>query len=341
MILRFTLGAMLLQCAFAITMSAQSLPSYVPTNGLVGYWPLDASANDISGNAHDFTVYGPVATTDRRGNTSSAYQFDGDNDYMQVNIDQTNAYSLSAWVRIQDATVLNGLFQYKYACIRGGGIAVAGNYGQLGSTAIACGECSVAPCSAWSTDRTDLYNLGSGTWRHIVVTVDGTDKFRYYVDGVLRDTYTNAELITDYDALPFILGKVHDENVYYFDGKIDDAGMWDRALTAAEISALYESLTITTQPSGSSVAGGQQATMTVAAAVSGSASLSYQWQRNDGSGYANITDGADYSGATGATLTIKSAKVSKKGPYRCVVTTANSTANSNGASLMVTCPCNQ
>lgn len=95
---------------------------------------------------------------------------------------------------------------------------------------------------------------------------------------------------------------------------------------------------ITSQPSTSTVTGGTQTTMSVTA--TSKSTMSYQWQRNDGTGYANVTNGDEYSGATSSTLTIKSARRSKAGPYRCVVTTAYASLNSNGASLTVTCPCN-
>jgi hypothetical protein len=32
------------------------VPSYVPTNGLVGWWPFNGNANDESGNGNNGTV---------------------------------------------------------------------------------------------------------------------------------------------------------------------------------------------------------------------------------------------------------------------------------------------
>jgi len=40
------------------------VPSYVPTNGLVGWWPFNGNANDESGNGNNGTVNG--ATVDSR-----------------------------------------------------------------------------------------------------------------------------------------------------------------------------------------------------------------------------------------------------------------------------------
>ena len=57
------------------TVEAQ-VPSNVPTNGLVGWWPFNGNANDESGNGHNGLVYRATLTNDRSGNSNSAYQFD-------------------------------------------------------------------------------------------------------------------------------------------------------------------------------------------------------------------------------------------------------------------------
>jgi hypothetical protein len=56
---------------------AQTVPSYVPTNGLVGWWPFSGNANDESGNGNNGTVNGATLSSDRFGNSGKAYSFDG------------------------------------------------------------------------------------------------------------------------------------------------------------------------------------------------------------------------------------------------------------------------
>jgi hypothetical protein len=85
--------------------------------------------------------------------------------------------------------------------------------------------------------------------------------------------------------------------------------------------------TITQQPSAASVCPAGTATFTVAA--SGQGTLSYQWQKNS----ANITNGGHYAGATTTTLTVSSADASDAANYRCVVTNAAGSVNSNQAAL--------
>ena len=84
---------------------------------------------------------------------------------------------------------------------------------------------------------------------------------------------------------------------------------------------------ITTHPSSQTVTAGQSATFTVGA--SGSAPLSYQWQRNM----------VDISGATSSSYTLSPTTLADNGAkFRCVVSNAFGNATSNEATLTVTAP---
>ena len=87
--------------------------------------------------------------------------------------------------------------------------------------------------------------------------------------------------------------------------------------------------TITTHPSNQTVAQGSPATFSVVA--SGSATLSYQWQRNQ----------SNISGATSSSYTLPSAAFADNGAtFRCIVTNGFGTATSNEATLTVNAPPN-
>lgn len=68
---------LVLLMAITTQMLLAQVPSYVPTNGLVGYWPFNGNANDESGNGNNGTVNGTTVVTDKNGNLNSAYSFDG------------------------------------------------------------------------------------------------------------------------------------------------------------------------------------------------------------------------------------------------------------------------
>ena len=60
-----------------VSTSYAQIPPYLPTNGLVGWWPFNGNANDESGNGNHGTVNGATLAVDRNGNANSAYSFDG------------------------------------------------------------------------------------------------------------------------------------------------------------------------------------------------------------------------------------------------------------------------
>lgn len=86
---------------------------------------------------------------------------------------------------------------------------------------------------------TPAYSLSSSTWYHIVGTYDGTT-MRIYVDGSevstgLADTFNIKNGVRD-----FVIGtdELTSPNSA-FDGKIDEIGIWSRALNQSEITQLY------------------------------------------------------------------------------------------------------
>jgi hypothetical protein len=63
---------------------SQSLPSYLPKDGLLGCWPFNGNANDESGNSNHGIVNGANLTSDRKGVPNNAYLFDGENDLITI-----------------------------------------------------------------------------------------------------------------------------------------------------------------------------------------------------------------------------------------------------------------
>ena len=64
---------LLLPLLFITVISFGQVPNYVPTNGLVGYWPFNGNANDESGNGHDGIINGPSLAIDENGIADQAY----------------------------------------------------------------------------------------------------------------------------------------------------------------------------------------------------------------------------------------------------------------------------
>ena len=79
--------------------------------------------------------------------------------------------------------------------------------------------------------------INPDTWYQVAATYDGTTQ-RFYVNGNL-DASAVRDLNTGSGNVK--IGKQPDWSGAYFKGAIDEVGIWDKALTATEISALYNS----------------------------------------------------------------------------------------------------
>lgn len=94
-------------------------------------------------------------------------------------------------------------------------------------------------------------------------------------------------------------------------------------------------ISIATQPVSDSSATGEAVTFSVVAAITGSGgTLTYQWQEDSGSGFANITEAGVYSDVTTATLAISDNTGLDTYQYRVVVSaTGADSVNSAAATL--------
>ena len=92
------------------TITMAQIPTYVPSTGLVGWWPFTGNAIDSSGNGNDGTVNGATLTTDRNGGANQAYSFEP-NSNSNINIPFSsslntiqNGITISAWIYMDGGT---------------------------------------------------------------------------------------------------------------------------------------------------------------------------------------------------------------------------------------------
>ena len=90
-------------------------------------------------------------------------------------------------------------------------------------------------------DEVNLSNFSTGTWYHIVAIWDfANNKFIVYQDGteIINASATWTQTTLSYTSLYQEFGGLSAASVW-FDGKIDEAGIWSKALTASEVTDLY------------------------------------------------------------------------------------------------------
>ena len=238
---------LLASLAFNINAIAQ-VPSYVPTNGLVGFWPFSGNANDQSSNGYNGTVVGATLDTDRFGNANKAYTFDGVNDSIKLNLQQSNitAYSISGWFKTSVGGPIlagRGLSNQTGLTLHIHNVPTGGS-GQAGKAMF------VADGAPISVGKTTVPTYNDNQWHHIVGVFNGTtgaispSQFQIYVDNILISQTTNNT--TGSASAPVsnstnLLIGAHQvwPNGGIFNGKLDDIGVWNRALTITEINDLY------------------------------------------------------------------------------------------------------
>jgi hypothetical protein len=228
------------------------VPSYVPTNGLVGYWPFSGNANDASSNGNNGTVYGAALTNDRFGNPNSAYTFNGSSDYIDL-------YSTTNILN-----TINGLLQFSVSywafiptnsagCIWGhwsnnsGGVGI--NCGLKSSfvNGVGFSASNYSGCCEFVQTSFTAFNA----WSHVVVVFDSTqllnsDIIKTYVNGQIISYSSGGIANTPLgNGTSLFIGRRNiDFNNFgdYFLGSVDEIGIWNRALTQAEITTLYTTL---------------------------------------------------------------------------------------------------
>jgi hypothetical protein len=219
------------------------VPNYVPTNGLVGYWPFNGNANDESGNGNNGTVNGATLTSDRFGNANKAYNFDGINDLIQINTIGSstfdNNFSISIWCSFSafNNDYLHLIFgENNFITLSGNGPAYAGA-GEANK--ISAYQNSINPPTRripyFSTNTTFM----DSAYYHIVFIKNGATAF-LYLNGILESTIPVDNSLSipvgNYIQIGSGLNNISNNCM---NGKIDDIGIWNRALTQQEITALY------------------------------------------------------------------------------------------------------
>jgi large repetitive protein len=103
--------------------------------------------------------------------------------------------------------------------------------------------------------------------------------------------------------------------------------------TGCSYIAAVPATSFTTQPLSTTICAGVNASFTIVA----TGATTYQWQVDNGGGFANLSNDATYSNVTTTTLNITAAPFSLNGYlYRCVASNGTGPTNSNSATLTVT-----
>jgi hypothetical protein len=186
----------------------------------------------------DYTV-NPNSTTGWTGQYklgTGAYEFDGTDDFVNLGTDSAlnllNGGTVTMWVNTDNIT------DKRFA-----GKGSNGAWELLSETTDNKVKFRVNDGSVKNVIGTTA--LSDGTWYHIAGVYDkSAGEIRLYVNGTLENTTTGIGQIATIST-PAYLGR--NEGGNYYDGTIDDVGIWNRVLTATEIGKLANNNTPASQ----------------------------------------------------------------------------------------------
>ncbi|MGC6427253.1 MAG: LamG-like jellyroll fold domain-containing protein [Akkermansiaceae bacterium] len=247
----------------ALTLSAQAQLR----TGLLNYWPLDGNAQDTASDypdttgvtEDDGTVNGSVTFDSSQTGFGQAASFPGgDGNDITVpdsaassaggvadDVDRTASdmslslwFKASSWTGNWQAIIAHGEGQ-DYRIARQGLSSPVRFAGVAGTTDIQSGKTFEEP-----TPNPEV-------WHHVVITATDGGFAQFYIDGQLEGTSEGLNDPTvSIDASDagnaannqniLAIGSNPERTGRAFHGLIDDVAMWDRALTAAEVTEIYD-----------------------------------------------------------------------------------------------------
>lgn len=228
---------MCLCAAFILVVAPVFLPTACAadiTTGLVGHWTFDtadisgSTALDKSGQGNNGSITGAANVSGRIG---QALYFNGSGDAVTVpysaSVNLTSSMTLAVWVRPDDPVSAHGaFFENDWSCGYHFGTSCNVNYG-----------------TAFFLAGTQVFDFASklypDRWTHMAVTFDdNTNEGLLYINGAVDYQTSYAGTIGGCGG-GLSIGSRPSGYGQYYKGLLDDARMYNRALTVEDVQALY------------------------------------------------------------------------------------------------------
>ncbi|MCX6928212.1 MAG: immunoglobulin domain-containing protein, partial [Verrucomicrobia bacterium] len=307
-------------------------PCVPPPSGLVGWWRGESNAWDQLGVNPGMLRNGAGFGA---GAVGQAFNLNGTSQYVEVpnsaSLNPTGSISVEAW--IYPRVPLNSTAPIIKKA--GEGTATQDGYRLefYGTSGVRFGVYLNGGRQWVQTATAPIY---LNQWSHYVGVFNGTN-LSLYVNGALAGSPVAApgQIVPSGNNLQ--IG--HDPSITtrYFNGLIDEASVYNTALSAAQVQAIYLAgmsgkcpvatpPSILVQPANQMAILGSNVIFSVTSA--GTPPLSYQWS----------WAGSALDGATNASLTLTNVQFSQAGNYSVVITNAGGSASSSNATLSVNFP---
>jgi len=216
-------------------------------SGLVAFYPFNGNAEDESGHLNTGIVKGAILSTDRNGNSNSAYSFNGLTDFITTNgapnLNIQNSFSIALWFKTSDPDILKsstslGMLVSRNITTnqRAFQIALSNSY----YTGTSIKSYVFNPSDGYTTAEYAYANkYYDNKWHNLVSVYNKTEgTVRLYVDkALINETYIGNVDVQQCQA-PLNIGSYSSERGF-FSGSIDDVRIFNKPLSSYELKYLY------------------------------------------------------------------------------------------------------
>ena len=195
--------------------------------------------NDQSGNGNNGTASGTLVVADTSEGGTYAFEFDGVDDYIDTGstaVHSNTVFSYSLWLKIPSSGVSEGVMgSYEFVTSDRGPLLVTDD---TSLHALFYYQSNGSPFNPAESLESSL-NVFDNTWRHVVCVFNGDNNtVKIYRDGVLLDEAVTNVPNSVSISTSFKIGTGASQ---YVGGLIDDARVYNREITQAEVVHLASS----------------------------------------------------------------------------------------------------
>jgi len=211
------------------------------SGGLVAHYTFETDASDSTGNGNDGTINGAINTAGKIGN---GLLFDGMDDYIEIPNDSTlqisDELTIAAWINPNDQMSQNRIAAKRQGDSRNTYGLMIDNQEHIHFRATECTNLFIDFGTTFPGTA-----VTQGEWSHVAATFsDSQDTVKIYINGS-EEASTNTFTITPCatNTEPLQIGG-HTDTERWFNGSIDEVRIYNTVLSANEIQALYEGVTL-------------------------------------------------------------------------------------------------
>ena len=226
--------------SFADQAVTNNIAASFPTDGLIGRWSMDGDATDSSGNGLDLTNTNGVLTTNRFDESDKAYDLNGTSAFLTraafTEAQLADRWTVAIWFKADDLTNYDYLIAYSDPATSGNG---------WGIIYLTTGTVYRFFINNWNTGGVANITFTDTTgWHCLIASYDkdilDDQNMKFSIDNGAPVTLHHHNAVANWVSAQFLIGK--GAATGFFNGKIGETALWNRQLTPAEKTAVFNSV---------------------------------------------------------------------------------------------------